>query len=161
MSCDAWNKKTSVNELIPEMKRQALSEELLHSLNLIFAKTLKNILWVWFILGSVYKFLDCTNSWFSLSDDFPSRDSIVLQKFSDMFHKSFHLSPHVMLSVLKLWAFSHLAVCQPRCMAWLHPTLTPVAYSAAIPFQGGSLWLHASGKSAVLSLQPFSGMLWQ
>lgn len=94
---------------------------------LVFTRMLKNILWLWFIPWCFYTFLHCTNSWFSLSDDFPSWDAIALRKFSDLFHKSFHLSPCVMLSVFKAVSILSSSACQPCCTAWLHPTLNPVA----------------------------------
>lgn len=57
----------------------------------VFTRAFQNILWLWFI-RCCFCGLHCTNSWFSLSDDFPSWEYIVLWQFCGLFHKSFHLS---------------------------------------------------------------------
>lgn len=130
---------------------------------LVFTRMLKNILWLWFIPWCFYTFLHCTHSWFSLSDDFPSSDAIALRKFSDLFHKSFHLSPCVMLSVFK--AVSILSSSSmPALLHGLAPSYTkPCCLQTAKHFAEAISAFMLQGKVLYFfsSLQPFIGMLWQ
>lgn len=131
--------------------------------SLVFTRMLKHILWQWFIPWCFYKFLHCTNSWFSLSDDFPSWDAIALRKFSDLFHKSFHLSPWVMLSVFKAASiFSSRSM--PALLHGLAPSDTkPCCLQTAKHSAEAIRALMLQGKvlHLISALQPFIGRLWQ
>ena len=88
-------------------------------------------------------------------------ETVVLRKFGNLFHKSFHLSPCVMLSVFK--AVSILSPSPtPALLHGLAPSYTkPCCPQTVKHFSEALCGFTLQGKYFVSSFQPFTGMLWQ
>lgn len=127
-----------------------LLEELLHLWGGFLQGCYKIILWLWFIPWCFYKFLHCTNSWFSLSDGFPSCKYIVFQTFSDLFHKSFHLSSCVMLSMFKPVSILSPSSVPALMHGWAPSWMKPCCLQTTKCFPEAVWKLHASGESAIV-----------
>lgn len=128
-----------------------LWEVLLPSQDWFYRDIKKNILWLWFIPRCSYKFLHCRNVWFSLSDD-SLPETVVLWKFSNLFHKSFHLPPCVMLSVFK--AVSILSPSPtPALLHGLAPSYTkPCCPQTVKRFSEALCGFTLQGKHSTLSV---------